>query len=187
MMLPAASRQFMPPPASQRPQFVAELLRIHERARALGAPLLTEAGVVYLREWLPLAARSGEPPPAPDPRSSARGDNPLPYWDADCRRLWLGEQLLKEFRQPAPNQTTLLDVFQEQGWVPSHIDDPLSRALGESEKSAKRRLHETISNLNRGLPTGTIRFRGDGTGQGIVWEYDRVRLAMNRPGHPTEP
>jgi hypothetical protein len=33
-------------------------------------------------------------------------------------------------------------------------------------------LHETLKNLNRALPLRTIRFRGDGTGQGVVWGYD---------------
>jgi hypothetical protein len=82
---------------------------------------------------------------------------------------------VKEFRQPAPNQTRLLDVFQEQGWATAHIDDPLPGHREETEEDAKRRLQETIKNLNRGLLPGTIRFRGDGTGQGIRWQYDRRR------------
>ena len=87
--------------------------------------------------------------------------------------MWLSTRLLKTFRQPAPNQTTILDVFQEDEWAKSHIDDPLSRSVGEDEADARRRLHETIKNLNRGLPPGTIRFHGDGTGEGVRWEYDR--------------
>jgi hypothetical protein len=94
-----------------------------------------------------------------------------PRWDGDRRRLWLGPQLLKEFRQPAPNQTTLLAAFEEDAWS-EHVADPLPLGQEEREEDARRRLHETIKNLNRGLPSGTIRFRGDGTGRGVVWEHE---------------
>jgi hypothetical protein len=73
----------------------------------------------------------------------------------------------------------LLDVFQEQGWENKHIDDPLLVIEGETEADAKRRLHETVKNLNRTLPLGTIRFRGDGTGQGATWEYDAALAAAS--------
>jgi hypothetical protein len=96
----------------------------------------------------------------------------FPSWRVEERELWLGAQLLKHFRQPAPHQTMLLDVFQEENWS-VHVEDPLPRALDESEEDAKRRLHETLKNLNRTLPPHTIRFRGDGTGQGVWWEYDQ--------------
>jgi hypothetical protein len=157
----------------------SEILEADKAACALGQPLLTQAGVSYLRELLlpPGIAltigangtgRSGSPP----------GGDLLPYWDAEARQLWLGSRLLKEFRQPAENQTALLDVFQEQGWS-AHIDDPLPRAQGEGDQEGKRRLHETIKNLNSRLVPGTIRFRGDGTGQGIRWQYDRRRAAKS--------
>jgi hypothetical protein len=61
-------------------------------------------------------------------------------------------------------------VFQEQNWTAEHIDDPLPRMGEENDEDAKRRLHDTIKNLNRGLPRGTLRFRGDGTGQGVFGE-----------------
>jgi hypothetical protein len=78
---------------------------------------------------------------------------------------------VKRFRQPARNQTTILAAFQEQGWA-SHIDDPLPLGQGEDASDAKRRLHETIKNLNKNLPSHTLRFRGDGTGEGVTWEYE---------------
>ena len=34
----------------------------------------------------------------------------------------------------------------------------------------KRRLHDTIRSLNRNQKEGRLRFKGDGTGEGIVWE-----------------
>jgi hypothetical protein len=142
----------------------ADLLNAHELARASGRPLLTEAGIGFIRQRLLRRAAHLQ---------IGRERLPLPSWDSKSRRLWLGNQLLKEFRQPAPHQTRLLDVFEEQGWLRAHIGDPLSADEQESEGEAKRRLHETLKNLNRTIPPGTIRFRGDGTGQGIRWEYDR--------------
>ena len=155
-------------------QAYRELIAAHEHTCALGQPLLTDAGLAYLRQRL---LPGGRPRPAPailgaDPGTAARGPS-LPLWDEGSRRLWLGGTLLKEFRQPAPNQTKLLVVFQEQGWAAAHIDDPLPLADDERDADAKRRLHETIKDLNRGLPPGTIRFRGDGTGQGVLWVYAR--------------
>jgi hypothetical protein len=97
------------------------------------------------------------------------------------RRLWLAGVLLKEFRQPSPNQTRLLDAFQEQGWVFQHIDDPLPSWPEADEEEAKRRLHDTIKNLNRSLPSGSIRFQGDGTGQGVRWVYDRCQEIDGQP------
>jgi hypothetical protein len=152
------------------------LLQAHEHASAHGQPLLTDAGICYLHQQL-LHSRdsnnsSGQTEPGYGESNTHRN---LPYWDASARRFWLGGILLKEFQQPSPNQTRLLDVFQEQGWVLAHIDDPLPLTSWETEDDAKRRLHDTIKNLNRGLPRGTIRFRGDGTGQGVRWQYDQPR------------
>ncbi len=141
----------------------AELLRAHARSQARGQPLLTAAGVAYLRRLRTRARQD---------RKVRRPRRPLPRWEPQSRRLWLGHVLVKDFRQPAPYQTRLLDVFQEQGWRPQHSDDPLPRAAGEGEEEARRRLRETIKNLNRSLPAGTLRFRGDGTGQGVIWDYD---------------
>jgi hypothetical protein len=148
-----------------------DLLLVHEDACTFGLPLLTEAGVDYLRRWLQRAALPGLPDPRCGTDVGALLACELPRWTVEDRQLWFDGRLLKEFRQPAPNQTTLLAAFEEQGW-PAHIDDPLPRAEWEGEEDAKRRLHETIKNLNRGLPAGTMRFRGDGTGRGVVWEAE---------------
>jgi hypothetical protein len=152
---------------------LAELLQADEDARANRRPLLTAEGIFYIRHWL---SRKGEIVRVLGAGASrivpVRLPFPAPFWDAGSRCLWLGERLLKQFRQPAPNQTRLLDVFQEQGWENTHIDDPLLILQGETEADAKRRLHETVKNLNRTLPAGSIWFRGDGTGQGATWEYD---------------
>jgi hypothetical protein len=147
------------------------LLTAHEDARKHGQPLLTEAGVCYLRQRLLLFEQSEQGTEA-DGNGALPDTHFLPFWDAATRQLWLGSSLLKKFIQPAPNQTKILDTFQEQGWAQSHLDDPLSPLAGESDEDARRRLHETIKNLNRGMPSGTIRFHGDGTGQGVNWVFD---------------
>ncbi len=163
----------------------AHLLQAHEHGSRLGQPLLTAAGVSWRRERI-LAAASfvgNQNGSAPEKGVRPGTNQLLPRWDLKGRQLWLSTRLLKTFRQPAPNQTTILDVFQEDEWAKSHIDDPLSRSVGEDEADARRRLHETIKNLNRGLPPGTIRFHGDGTGEGVRWEYDRGQPspARNEP------
>ncbi len=101
-------------------------------------------------------------------RRTQPGDagNPRPRWDAVRRELWFRGQLVKRFRVPAANQTIILDAFEVDGWPP-RIDDPLPGVTGIV---AKRRLHDTIKALNHKQKDGCLRFRGDGTGEGIFWE-----------------
>ena len=79
---------------------------------------------------------------------------------------------MKAFGQRADSQERILAVFQEDGW-PLSIDDPLSPIAGIPEK---RRLHDTMQNLNRGQRFPFIHFYGDGTGTGIRW---RVSFASD--------
>ena len=88
-----------------------------------------------------------------------------PCWDCDRQELRLGLQVVKEFKLHSPNQTIILTAFQEENWPP-RIDDPLP----PSEIDPKQRLHDTIKSLNRNQKTHLIRFRGDGTGQGVRWQ-----------------
>lgn len=90
----------------------------------------------------------------------------LPDWDPDARKLCLNGILVKWFKWRAANQEAILNAFQEEGW-PSRIDDPLSPGL---EQSPKRKLSDTIECLNNKQKNKLIRFHGDGTGEGIVWE-----------------
>ncbi len=92
-----------------------------------------------------------------------------PRWDAERKELCLGNQLVKVFKWPSPNQETILAVFEEEGW-PAKIDDPLPVV---PDQCPKRRLHDTIKCLNRNQRVELIRFRGDGTGEGIIWTYLR--------------
>jgi hypothetical protein len=90
----------------------------------------------------------------------------VPHYDRVRRELWLGTQLIKRFRQPAPDQETILSAFQELGWPP-RIDDPLPRRPGR--QSQKLRLRDAIKRLNHHQHLPLIRFRGGGRGKGIFW------------------
>ena len=70
----------------------------------------------------------------------------------------------------------ILAAFEEEGW-PSRIDDPLPP---QPEQDSKRRLSDTIKCLNRKQASPLIHFRGDGTGEGVVW--DTIRLDSNSNG-----
>jgi hypothetical protein len=104
------------------------------------------------------------PPPAPAGPSEA--SRLVPQWDRDRQELRLGGVLVKQFKVPAPNQEVVLAAFHEEGW-PVRIDDPLP---GHPDQDPKRRLHETITSLNRKQRHRLIHFMGDGSGQGVLWE-----------------
>jgi hypothetical protein len=89
-----------------------------------------------------------------------------PRWDHQRRQLCIGAQLVKEFKLPSPNQETVLMAFEEEAWPP-RIDDPLPPV---AHLDPRRRLHDTIKALNRKQKRYLIRFRGDGSGEGIRWE-----------------
>jgi hypothetical protein len=87
----------------------------------------------------------------------------LPRWDDDNRTLYLGDKPIKVYgRHPAENQTALLNAFQAQGW-PTTIPTPFQGA---------RKLNSTIAALNSSLRATRLRFRGDGTGEGVRWQIE---------------
>jgi hypothetical protein len=90
----------------------------------------------------------------------------LPHWDRKLRLLLLNGCVVKRFRRPANNQELVLSVFEEEGWPPS-IDDPLPFVRPQRPKE---RLHATIRCLNSNHENRLIRFRGNGTGEGVFWE-----------------
>ena len=90
----------------------------------------------------------------------------VPTWDTQRRELRVNGKTVKRFIQKAPNQETILAAFDEEAW-PHRIDDPLSP---QPEQDPKRRLSDTIKCLNRKQQIKLIHFRGDGTGEGIMWE-----------------
>lgn len=92
-----------------------------------------------------------------------------PVWDRERRELRIGQKVVKRFRWPAENQERVLDAFEDNGW-PSHIADPLEK---HPKICQKRRLHDTIKCLNRKQLHEVIKFRGDGTGLGVLLEIVR--------------
>lgn len=91
----------------------------------------------------------------------------VPRWDGERRELYVGEQLVKRYRQPAPCQVLVLSSFEELGWPP-RIDDPLPMVTGHDQRD---RLREVIGHLNSRQQPWLIRFQGDGTGQGVIWDW----------------
>lgn len=93
---------------------------------------------------------------------------PLPVWDRSLGHLRLGDIVIKRVRRlkVATNAIRILNLFQEMGWPP-HMEDPLTPCKN-LRQSPKKRLQDVIKSLNENLKL--IRFRGDGTGAGIVWE-----------------
>ena len=124
---------------------------------------------------------TGAPPAEPQRPPVEAGLRPR--YDAERRTLFLGDVVLKVFKQPAKNQETLLMAFEEEGW-PEHIDDPLPG----SRVDARKRLHDTAANLNRFLrfdalvdpdpacphPTQTVQFHVDGDGGRAHWRLSPV-------------
>lgn len=99
-----------------------------------------------------------------------------PTWIAALRELRAGQTLLKKFRSQAPTQEVVLAAFEEEGW-PRRIDDPIApRPFVE----CKHRLRSTIQSLNRSHEEPLLRFRADGSGEGIVWEWE---LQLTRELH----
>ena len=90
----------------------------------------------------------------------------LPFWDSNCRVLSFAGLMVKQFRRRALNQELVLAAFEEESW-PRRIDDPLTP---QPCQDMKRRLNDTIKCLNRGQQDLLLHFRGDGTGEGVLWE-----------------
>jgi hypothetical protein len=82
-----------------------------------------------------------------------------------CRELRFGGKVAKRFNAYAERQETILQAFQEQGWVP-WIADPLTSSPKQNPKIG---LRDAIARLNRHQIRQLVRFHGDGTGRGIRW------------------
>jgi hypothetical protein len=88
-----------------------------------------------------------------------------PRWDRDCRELWFGAALVKQFKTAAANQEMILAAFEEEHW-PVCVDDPLPP---QPEVEPKRRLRDTVGSLNRNQKRFLIRFCSNGNGQSVRW------------------
>ena len=134
---------------------------------------LREGGDGHGGRRLPATVRDARLDPAsPLPRA--------PKWDRDRQELRVGTIVVKRFTIPSASQETVLAAFEEQDW-PQRIDDPLPP---RDELSRKTRLQETIRSLNLAQKQPLVDFIGDGSGQGILWEFrgDLAALAGHR-GH----
>jgi hypothetical protein len=100
------------------------------------------------------------------PTAQQAASNHRPSYDSARRMLLCDGQVVKQFKMRAQNQELILLAFEEERW-PSQLADPLP---GKNGMDAKRRLNETIRSLNSNHHKPVLRFRGDGTGKGIVWE-----------------
>jgi hypothetical protein len=132
--------------------------------------VLTPAGVkLATADWDRIMDETISVPTSGDP--SQNGDEPvghvLPHWDPSRHELRVGDRLVKHFKLPSPNQETILNAFEEEGWPP-RIDDPLPQS---SEIDPRERLHNTIRALNRHQRHRLLRIRGDGTDEGVMWEF----------------
>ncbi len=129
------------------------------RFSAASCFLLTSAGTELAEE---LAAKDA---PRNDP-SHEKVNGHRPHYDVGRRILLVNDTIVKQFKVRAENQEIILLSYEEERW-PSHLPDPLP---GKSNMDSKRRLNEAIKNLNSRQANPLIRFHGDGTGRGIVWE-----------------
>jgi hypothetical protein len=130
--------------------------------------VLTETGVAFAQTVVLKPTGTAPAPVAPPDTTCPRL---VPTWDASRQELRVGNVVVKQFKVPAPNQEVILAAFEEEQWPP-RIDDPLPPV---PSLDSKRRLHETITSLNRNQKHSLISFHGDGSGQGIRWELAVVR------------
>ena len=140
-----------------------ESIEIVLSAKSIGCEFIEFNGKLIVEPHLGLKFPVPNTPAEPS-NSTVRTD--LPLWNG--KELWFMDRVVKRFRRPARNQLTVLAVFQEEGW-PKRIDNPIP---ANENCDAQSRLHDTIKSLNRNhIPDPSpIRFRGDGTGTGVVWE-----------------
>jgi hypothetical protein len=134
--------------------------------REKGLAFVEGDGAPHLRSSSDVVVRSADVEESNEMGNGQLTRGRKPIWDSTEKELWLEGLIVKRFRWPAPNQELLLDVFEEESW-PRRIDDPLSKV---PEQDPRRRLHDTIKCLNRNQQNRLIRFRGDGSGEGVAWE-----------------
>jgi hypothetical protein len=101
-----------------------------------------------------------------DSQALFSGAHIVPHWDDNRRVLSVAGRVVKQFRVPSPNQEAVLKAFERESWPPS-ISDPLPPV---AQQQSKVRLHDTIKCLNGKQQNHLVRFRGNGRGEGVLWE-----------------
>jgi hypothetical protein len=129
----------------------------------------------------PPAARASAPlggrvplPPSGAAIPAPRADGPA--WSRQWRRLWLDGREIRWFRRLAPRQMPVLDTLEAAGWPAAGVPNPFRKRLPAA--LARRRLHETVTNLNRKLQGRGLRLREDG--RRVWWEGDPAARASTR-------
>lgn len=89
-----------------------------------------------------------------------------PRWDEMKATLFWGDVPIRVFsHHPAKNQRDIIEAFHREDWnhtVPTPFKD--------NNGSDAKKLNLAIYHLNHSLLKKAIRFRGDGTGDGVMWE-----------------
>jgi hypothetical protein len=94
-----------------------------------------------------------------------------PCWNSSRRELSLRGVVVKRYRVPAHNQELILSAFEEDGW-PEYMDDPLPV---RHDIDPRIRLHDAIHRLNGRQTHRLVRFKGNGSGTGLLWELCEIR------------
>lgn len=94
-----------------------------------------------------------------------------PKWDEGKRQFLIDGVVVKQYRHTAANQTAMLQTFENNDWA-ERVPNP----SGDSEET-----QQTLKELNK-LAPANIRFRADGTGEGLVWEAVGPRRMVLRLG-----
>jgi hypothetical protein len=120
-------------------------------------------------------AHSAGSPASPDDTTApvrlgrASAEREVPVWDSTHGELRFQGCLVRRFRNAGSDQRAVLDAFQNRGW-PQWLQDPLPRP--ESVRlNPKRRLHDTIKNLNRGHEARCLHFYSADAGRAVGWEW----------------
>lgn len=87
-------------------------------------------------------------------------------WDAACRELRVDGKLAKRFIRVARAQWAVLNAFQASNWQRlAQIECPTN-----GHRDPTHRLREIVAELNKGLDQSLIRFRMDGSGNGVIYD-----------------
>jgi hypothetical protein len=118
--------------------------------------------------------RRGTEAPPNHPPSSEPGPS---VFDPARREPRVGNRVVKRFKQPASNQAVILMAFEEEGW-PARIHNPLAP---RPDQDTQQRLRDAGNRLNRGHQRRLLRFKGDGTGEGVFWEDTAFTVTRATP------
>lgn len=85
-----------------------------------------------------------------------------------CRALWVGGKLAKRFLREAAAQSGILDAFQSANWR-RRVQVALSL---NGHPDPAHRLRKVVLELKKGLDQSLIRFRMEGSAEGVICDLD---------------